>query len=157
MAKANRSTIITTQLILLLSLTTASLLAMLAPQWVTTTVGAWVLGIVTIIFIVVLLVLTSIASFVDDIDDNSFSLLLRKSTVETTFYPWAFAVYMGRWFHPIDDLQSPLGIAGIPVLMASTWLMIVLGDIVIRNSDKRIWPWLIVLLGYAVGILSWPA
>lgn len=155
-AKTNKPTFYATQFILFISLTASVFLAVLSPLWIKTPAGAWTLGIVGLVFVVTLLVLTSIASFADDIEGNTFSELLRKSTIDTTFYPWALSVYMGRWFHPIDDLQAPLGLAGPPVLMASTWLIIVIGD-VLRRKGKRVWPWLVVALGYSVGILTWPA
>lgn len=145
-----------THLILFLALAAAALLAVLAPQWVQTDAGAWVIGIVALVFVVTLLVLTSIASFGDDLEGNTFSELLRASTVSSTFYPWALAVYMGRWFHPVDDLASPLGVFGPVVLMAATWGMVVLGD-VLKRGDRRIWPWLTVALGFVVGVVTWPA
>ncbi|MDJ0892158.1 MAG: hypothetical protein QNK18_13340 [Gammaproteobacteria bacterium] len=78
--------------------------------------------------------------------------------MNTTFYPWALAVYMGRWFHPVAELQSPLGFAGgAAVLMASTWIVIVVGDLVLRRKGKRIWPWLLVTVGFGTGMLAWPA
>ena len=142
--------------ILFASLAVASFLALLAPQWIRTDAGAWVIGIVALVFVVTLLVLTSIASFGDSIQGNTFSELLRESTVNSTFYPWALAVYMGRWFHPVDGLSSPLGVFGPILLMASTWGIVVLGD-VLKRKGKRIWPWLIVAVGFGVGVLTWPA
>ena len=158
MTASSKPTFYISHLILFLSLTASIIIAVFSPQWITTKAGAWTLGILGIIFVVVLLVLTAIASFGDDLEGNTFSELLRASTINTTFYPWALAVYMGRWFHPVDDLQSPLGLAGgAALLMLSTWIMIVVGDIVLRKKGKRIWPWLIVTLGYGMGMLTWPA
>ncbi|HDP90194.1 MAG TPA: hypothetical protein ENN42_09650 [Thioalkalivibrio sp.] len=145
-----------THLILFCSLALAMFLALLAPQWIQTTAGAWIIGIVGLVFVATLLVLTSIASFGDSIPGNTFSELLRESTLNSTFYPWALSVYMGRWFHPVDGLESPLGLFGPVLLMALTWGIIVLGD-VLRKKGKRIWPWLIVALGFATGIITWPA
>ncbi len=156
MTGSDRTFQITTHLILFLSLTVASALALFSPHLINTPVGGWVLGILGAIFVATLLVLTAIASFADNIEGNTFSELLRASTVGTTFYPWALSVYMGRWFHPVEQLQSPLGIWGVIVLMTTTWGIIVLGDI-LRRRGKRIWPWLVVTLGYIVGILTWPA
>lgn len=152
----SRAVQITTHLILFISLTIAMFLALLAPQWIKTTAGSWVIAIVGLVFVATLLVLTAIASFADSIPGNTFSELLRESTINTTFYPWALAVYLGRWFHPVDGLQSPLGVWGPILLMASTWGIIVLGDILARRG-KRIWPWLVVAVGYGIGILTWPA
>lgn len=156
MDDTTKRTFYITHLILFLALATASVLAVFIPQWVKTDVGGWVIGIIAFVFVATLLVLTSIASFIDDVPDNTFSFLLRESTIETTFYPWALSVYMGRWFHPVDDLSLPLGMWGPIILMAATWGMVVLGD-VLRRNGKRIWPWLVVTLGYVVGTLSWPA
>lgn len=156
MESTGKRTFLLTQILTFLSLAGAVVLAVLAPQWIKSEAGAWVLGIIALVFVATLLVLTSIASFGDDVPGNSFSELLRASTVETTFYPWALAVYMGRWFHPIDGLSSPLGVWGPIVLMVATWGMIVLGD-VLRRRHKRIWPWLVVALGFVVGMLTWPA
>ncbi|MBD3618895.1 MAG: hypothetical protein HUJ28_05435 [Chromatiales bacterium] len=147
---------IITHLILFCSLALAMFLALFAPQWIQTTAGAWIIGIVGLVFVATLLVLTSIASFGDSIPGNTFSELLRESTLNSTFYPWALSVYMGRWFHPVDGLESPLGLFGPVLLMALTWGIIVLGD-VLRKKGKRIWPWLIVALGFATGIITWPA
>jgi len=156
MTETSRTFQITTYLILFLSLTAASLLALFSPQLIHTPAGGWVLGILGAIFVATLLVLTSIASFADKIEGNTFSELLRASTIETTFYPWALSVYMGRWFHPVEHLQSPLGIWGVILLMTTTWGIIVLGDI-LQRKGIRIWPWLVVTLGYIVGVLAWPA
>lgn len=156
MSSNTKQTFYITHLILFLSLATAVILGLFSPQWIKTEGGAWVLGILGIIFIITLLILTGIASFADNIEGNTFSELLRESTINTTFYPWALAVYMGRWFHPIDDLQSPLGIWGPMILMVLSWLVIVLGDILAKKGI-RIWPWLIVISGYITGILTWPA
>ena len=148
MTAVTRPTYYATQLI--------TFLALLAPQWVRTPAGAWVIAIVGLVFVAALLVLTSIASFADQVPGNTFSELLRESTLDSTFYPWALAVYMGRWFHPVDGLESPLGVWGPVVLMATTWGMVVLGD-VLRRQGKRLWPWLVVTIGFAVGTLTWPA
>lgn len=156
MAETSRAFQITTHLILFVSLAAAMLLALLAPQLISKPVGGWVLGLLGVVFVATLLVLTAIASFADNIEGNTFSELLRASTINTTFYPWALSVYMGRWFHPVEQLQSPLGIWGVIVLMITTWGMIVLGD-VLQRKGKRIWPWLVVTLGYGVGVLTWPA
>lgn len=156
MTDTNRAFQITTNLILFLSLAVSLILAAFAPQLIDTPAGGWVLGILGSVFVATLLVLTSIASFADDIEGNTFSELLRASTIDTTFYPWALSVYMGRWFHPFEQLQSPLGIWGVIVLMITTWIMVVLGDI-LRKQGKRIWPWLVVTLGYTIGVLTWPA
>lgn len=145
-----------THLITFVAFTAAAFLAFLAPQWVRTPAGAWVIAIVGLVFVAALLVLTSLASFADKVPGNTFSELLRESTVDSTFYPWALAVYMGRWFHPVDGLQSPLGVWGPVVLMATTWGIVVLGDI-LRRRGKHPWPWLVVALGFGVGILTWPA
>ena len=152
----SRAVQVTTHLILFLSLTAAAVLATFAPQWSRSDAGAWAVAIVGLVFVATLLVLTSIASFGDDLPGNTFSELLRESTVNTTFYPWALAVYLGRWFHPIDQLVSPLGVWGPVLLMATTWGIVVLGDILARRG-KRIWPWLVVLVGYGIGVLTWPA
>ena len=79
-----------TQAILFLSLTAAVLLAFFAPFWVKTEAGAWTLGILGILFVLTLLVLTGIASFADDLEGNTFSEMLRASTVNATSIP-------GRW------------------------------------------------------------
>lgn len=147
---------VATHCTLFLSLVVAALLAAFAPRLVQTEAGAWAVGILALVFVATLLVLTSIASFVDTIENNSFSYLLRKSTLETTFYPWALAAYMGRWFHPLDGLESPLGAWGPVLLMAATWGMVVLGD-VMRRRGRPLWPWLVVTLGFIVGSLTWPA
>lgn len=149
-------TLVATHGTVFLSLVAAILLALFAPRWVQTEAGAWAVGILALVFVATLLILTSIASFADNIDNNSFSYLLRKSTLDTTFYPWALAAYMGRWFHPVDGLDSPLGVWGPILLMAATWGMVVLGD-VMRRQGKRIWPWLVVSLGFVVGTVTWPA
>lgn len=156
MATVSNRTLYLTHLITFLSLTAASLIAVLAPQWIRTPAGAWALAIVGLAFVATLLVLTAIASFADPLPGNSFSELLRESTVDTTFYPWALAVYMGRWFHPVDGLESPLGVWGPILLMATTWGVIVLGD-VLRRKGKRPWPWLVVTAGFVAGVLTWPA
>lgn len=156
MTETNRTFQIATNLILFLSLTAASTLALIAPQLIDTPAGGWILGILGAVFVTTLLVLTAVASFADNIEGNTFSELLRASTIDTTFYPWALSVYMGRWFHPFEQLQSPLGIWGVIVLMITTWIMVVLGDI-LRRQGKRIWPWLVVTLGYTIGVLTWPA
>lgn len=156
MAETSRTFQVTTHLILFISLTAAMFLALLAPHLISKPVGGWVLGMLGVVFVATLLVLTAIASFADDIEGNTFSELLRASTINTTFYPWGLAVYMGRWFHPVEGLHSPLGIWGVIVLMITTWGMVVLGD-VLRRKGKRLWPWLVVTLGYAVGVLAWPA
>jgi hypothetical protein len=156
MTAVTSRTFYTTHLITFLSLTAAAFLALLAPHWVGTPAGAWVIAIVGLVFVAALLVLTSIASFADKVPGNTFSELLRESTLDSTFYPWALAVYMGRWFHPVDGLESPLGVWGPVVLMAMTWGMVVLGD-VLRRRGKRLWPWLVVSVGFAVGNLTWPA
>ena len=41
--------------------------------------------------------------------------------------------------------------------MASTWIVIVVGDLVLRRKGKRIWPWLLVTVGFGTGMLAWPA
>lgn len=142
--------------ILFVSLCVAVLLAAFGPRWVATPAGAWTIGIVALVFVTTLLVLTSIASFGDDLPGNSFSELLRESTLQSTFYPWALAVYMGRWFHPVDGFQTPLGAFGPVVLMAATWGVVVLGDL-LRKRGRRLWPWVTVTLGFATGALTWPA
>lgn len=143
-------------LISFLSLAAAALLAVFAREWVRTTLGSWVLAALGTVFVVTLLTLTSIATFGDDIEGNSFSELLHQSTLETTFYPWALAVYMGRWFHPVDGLESPLGIWGPVVLMAATWGVIVAGELRQRRGTP-IPPWAIVAAGFACGAVAWPA
>lgn len=145
-----------TSLVTVLSLGAAALVAVLAGGWITSTAGSWVLALIGVVFVATLLTLTSIASFLDDTEGNSFSELLRQSTLDTTFYPWALAVYMGRWFHPVDGLESPLGIWGPVVLMATTWGVVVAGDL-LRRSGRRIPPWVLVTAGFVCGTLTWPA
>ena len=142
--------------ILFCSLTVAMFLALLAPQWIRTDAGGWIIGIVGLVFVATLLVLTSIASFGDSVAGNTFSELLRESTIDNAFYPWALSVYMGRWFHPVDGLETPLGVFGPVLLMAMTWGIVVLSD-VLKKKGKKIWPWLVVTLGFGTGILTWPA
>jgi hypothetical protein len=56
----------------------------------------------------------------------------------------------------VDDLRSPLGPWGPVALMALTWGVVVLGDVLARRG-QRPWPWLVVTLGFVVGSLTWPA
>lgn len=143
-------------LVTFLSLTAAALLAIFGPEWITTTAGSWVLAVLGLLFVATLLTLTSIASFGDEIPGNTFSELLRESTLETTFYPWALSVYMGRWFHPVDALETPLGLWGPVVLMTTTWGVVVAGDLLKRNGTP-IPGWVVVAAGFLVGTFTWPA
>lgn len=155
MATEAKKTILTTHLVLLLSLAAAMLLATFGRSWIQSDAGGWVISLIGIAFVAALLLLTAL-QVGGRVPDNTLSALLRQSTVKSTFWPWGLSVYAGRWFHPVDGLESPLGLFGPIVLMAATWGIIVLGD-VLAKEGKRIWPWLVVAVGFVVGSLCWPA
>lgn len=122
-------------------------------------------GVATLLTVTVSLMVTLIAIDVpvaiDAVPGNTLSELLREGAAETTIIPWVFAVFAGRWFHPVDEF-SPLGDAGGTigpvVLIALSWA-VVAGAALIRRQTKAeaaVPAWLIVVAGFIAGALLWP-
>jgi hypothetical protein len=118
-------------------------------------VGVPILLVLTIVLIAALVVV-DVPAAVDDIDGNTFSELLRAGGVQTAIFPWTIAVFAGRWFHPVDDLELA-GTAGVVILMVLTFIVVVASDVAQRYANAVVPSWLVVLLGLMAGALLWPA
>lgn len=137
-----------------LSFLAAALIAAFAGDLASSDAGVIGLIVVGIIFAVAVIGI-DIPAAIDSTKGNTFSELLRKGGTQTTIFPWAFSVYAGRWFHPVDGLEL-LGVWGAVILMIATWLLVVVGDI-LRRHGHPLPSWLVVSAGLLAGALLWPA
>ena len=72
------------------------------------TVFAWIGAIVFGVGVVVMVVFDIILAG-DRIVGNTFSQLARASVRHAYWLPFGLSALMGRWFHPVDDLQTVVG------------------------------------------------
>jgi hypothetical protein len=144
---------------------TVGLAAVLAPaaiaflsRDVLTTDGSVAIIVTSAVGLVVALIALDIPVAIDPVPGNTFSELLREGAAQATVIPWAFGVFAGRWFHPIDGLNL-FGAAGPVALMALSWL-VVAGVALIRHRSSAEVPvpvWTVVAAGLIAGSLLWPA
>jgi hypothetical protein len=137
-----------------LALIPAMIIGVFAGGWATTAAGVTVLLVLTVAFVVAVIAV-DVPAAIDRTEGNTFSELLREGGTQTTIFPWAFAVFAGRWFHPVDDFDG-LGVAGAVVLMALTFIVVSGGD-VLRRRGSAVPSWLVVVAGVLAGALLWPA
>jgi len=87
---------------------------------------------------------------------NSF-----RNSGTTPFTAWVVALFMGHWFHPVDSLKPGFGKIGAPwnyiIFGTLTVLVGLLCYLIIDTSKVSDWfPMLMVLLGFATGVIFWP-
>ncbi len=141
-------------LVAFLSLIIAALVGGFAGELVKTRAGATVLMILAVVFVVAVIAI-DLPAALDKTAGNTFSELLREGGTQTTIFPWTFAVFAGRWFHPGDKIDL-FGIAGPLLLMGLTFVVVAGGD-VLRRRGNGIPSWLVVLTGLLAGALLFPA
>lgn len=112
------------------------------------------IGVLLIVGVIGLIVI-DIWLLADTLPGNTFSEMLREGAKVTTFFPWALAILIGRWFHPVDSLKPVLGNFSIPTLMITSYIIVVLGDI-LKKKRHPIPSWIIVLIGIVIGALCVP-
>lgn len=110
---------------------------------------------VLLIVAVIALIGIDIWLVADQIEGNTFSEMLREGARVTTFFPWALAVLIGRWFHPVDSLKPVLGNFSIPTLMITSYIVVVLGDI-LKKKKHPVPLWIVVIIGIVIGALCVP-
>jgi hypothetical protein len=137
-----------------LALVPALIIGVFAEAWATTAAGVTVLLVLAVAFMVAVIAV-DIPAAIDNTTGNTFSELLREGGVQTTIFPWAFAVFAGRWFHPVDNLELA-GVAGAVALMGLTFVVVSGGDVLRRNGHP-VPSWLVVVVGVLAGVLLWPA
>lgn len=77
------------------------------------------------------------------------------------FLAWTVALFVGHWFHPVDNLKPFFGLLSSPwnyvVFGLLTVLVAVLSFFVIDTAAVSDWlPFVMALLGFAVGSIFWP-
>lgn len=110
---------------------------------------------ITVIVLIVALIVVDVFLVIDQVKGNTWSEMLRDAARCTTFPPWVFGVLSGRWFHPVDDWEPLLGNWSFAVLMAVTWLVVVVGDI-LRRRSVPVPGWLVILIAVPVGAVFAP-
>lgn len=141
-------------LVAFLAMVPALFIGVFAESLTASAAGVTILLVLTVIFIVAVIGI-DIPAAIDRTTGNTFSELLREGGTQTTVFPWIFAVFAGRWFHPVDNLELT-GIAGALALMVLTFVVIAGGDILRRNG-RPVPSWLVVVVGLLAGALLWPA
>ena len=87
----------------------------------------------------------------DDIDDNTWSELVRLAGDRTIGVPWLFGLVMGHWFHPSDDLKPIVDPPGNAlVVLLSTAVITALGLLMSLPM------WLAFIAAAPVGAYLWP-
>jgi hypothetical protein len=88
---------------------------------------------------------------------TTWSELLRESIGISTLIPWTLAVWTGHWFPILPaSYAPPLGIA-LPIVLALTAAVTVVGDVLMRRYRRPVIPpWSLVLTGLVVGGLLLP-
>lgn len=84
-----------------------------------------------------------------------------RTSSATPFIAWTVALFVGHWFHPIDDLKPGFGYTGFPwnyiIFGGLTLLIAVLSFWVIDVSAVSDWlPMLMVCFGFTIGAIFWP-
>lgn len=139
-----------------LAAATCCLLASLGREWVRDGAGAIVLGVSAAVFMLALTVLAAVLAARSGNGNTTFSETLREGGKRSTVFPWLFAVFAGRWFHPADGLDL-LGVAGVIILVALTLVVVIVGERWRTPGNETALPsWLVVLTGVAAGGLLWP-
>lgn len=86
----------------------------------------------------------------------TWSQLLRESYGITTFFAWGIAVWVGRWFSP---LERPLvkWYVGLAIVAALTCVVVLLGYLLWRKYQRPILPPIVIVsLGLVAGWLLLP-
>jgi hypothetical protein len=137
-----------------LAIIPALIIGVFAGEWATTAAGVTALLVLAVIFMVAVIAV-DVPAAIDRTEGNTFSELLREGGKQITIFPWAFAVFAGRWFHPVDNLELA-GVGGVVVLMILTFVVVSGGD-VLRRNGHAVPSWLVVVAGLLAGALLWPA
>lgn len=137
-----------------LALIPALVIGVFAEEFGKTAAGVTTLLVLATAFVVAVIAV-DLPAAIDRTEGNTFSELLREGGTQTTIFPWAFAVFAGRWFHPIDNLELA-GIVGAVALMVLTFVVVSGGD-VLRRNGHAVPSWLVVVVGLLAGALLWPA
>lgn len=137
-----------------LALIPALIIGVFADAFATTAAGVTVLLVLTVVFVVAVIAV-DVPAAIDNTAGNTFSELLREGGTQTTIFPWLFAVFAGRWFHPVDNLELA-GLGGAIALMILTFIVVSGGD-VLRRNGRPVPSWLVVVAGLLAGVLLWPA
>lgn len=84
-----------------------------------------------------------------------------RSSAATPFIAWTVALFVGHWFHPVDELQPGFGVICFPWNYATFGLLTVAVagisfgiDSIGAASDWL--PLVMVLAGYTAGAIFWP-
>lgn len=133
----------------------AAALGVFAENLLRSSTGVTLLVVLTVVLTVALIVV-DVPAAVDDVDGNTFSELLRVGGVQTAIFPWTLAVFAGRWFHPIDNLDV-FGAVAVLILMGLTFVVVVGSDVSQRYFRTVVPSWLVALLGVLAGATLWPA
>jgi hypothetical protein len=111
---------------------------------------------IVVIVLIVILIGVDVYLVADKVPGNTWSEMLRSAATHTTFVPWTLAVLAGRWFHPVDSMETLGGqSAGVAVLMVTSYVVVVAGDI-LRKRWKPVPGWIIVLIGVPTGVFFCP-
>lgn len=137
-----------------LALIPALIIGVFADAFVRSATGVTVLLILAVIFMVAVIAV-DVPAAIDRTEGNTFSELLREGGTQTTIFPWAFAVFAGRWFHPVDNLELA-GFGGAVALMILTFVVVSGGD-VLRRNGHGVPSWIVMVAGLLAGGLLWPA
>lgn len=137
-----------------LALIPALVIGVFADAFASTPAGVTVLLVLTVVFVVAVIAV-DVPAAIDRTEGNTFSELLREGGRQITIFPWLFAVFAGRWFHPVDNLEL-FGIGGAVALMVLTFVVVSGGDVLRRNGHP-VPSWLVVVVGLLAGGLLWPA
>lgn len=84
-----------------------------------------------------------------------------RSSGATPFIAWVVALFVGHWFHPVDELKPGFGVIGFPwnyiIFGGLTLLVGILSFLVIPTGSVSGWfPFVMVFAGYATGAIFWP-
>lgn len=137
-----------------LALLPALIIGVFGGEFAKTAGGVTVLLVLAVIFIVAVIAI-DVPAAIDKTEGNTFSELLREGGAQITVFPWVFASFAGRWFHPVDNLEL-FGVGGVIAFMVLTFIVVAGGD-VLRRQGHPVPSWIVVVVGLLAGALLWPA
>jgi membrane associated rhomboid family serine protease len=107
---------------------------------------------------VVFMVVFDVVLAKDSIQGNTFSQLARASVTHTYWLPFLLGALLGRWYHPIDGLETVVGSVWFSHFVFAVFgAIVVLGLQSLKKYRRVTTPsWVLVLVGLLLGALLIP-